>query len=93
MAHANLAPRLLTKKQAAAYLGYASAEVMDHLAIAPIRLREVGSGSAPRYDRLALDNYIDSLSGSPDVPQASVFETEAEAALGEWMASRATLSA
>lgn len=50
-------PRLLTDDMAAAYL-CVSAGKLRTMPVSPIRL-----GGSVRWDRIALDNYVDSLGG------------------------------
>ena len=48
------ARRLLTSDEAAAYLGVSLSTMQKHVKVAPINI-----GSAVRYDREALDRWID----------------------------------
>lgn len=83
--------RLLTASQAAAYLGYETAGLLKNLPVRPIRLAEVGPGSAPRYDVRALDRFLDRLSGleAASVPANDDNSDVAQTALEEWKANRA----
>ena len=56
-------PRLLNATQASLYLGFRSPELLKNIPVQPIRIAGVGVGRAPRWDRLALDRWLDSLSG------------------------------
>ena len=89
MARPHIIPRLLSKKEAAAYLGYASAEVLDGLPIKPVRLNEIGAGSAPRYDRMVLDEFIDRRSGRCNAGPGEGAQLDADAALNDWKVRRA----
>ena len=82
------APRLLTGPQAAAYLGFKSVELLRNIPVKPIRLSPVGAGRAPRWDRRALDRYLDCLSSIEGAapPADEGFAMEAE--LSVWRARR-----
>ena len=82
-------PRLMNAKQAAAYLGYKSVEVLNNISVKPIKLAEHGPGSAPRFDRVALDLYLDSLSNIDGRKEPMNVEDEAESAFAKWELSRA----
>ena len=78
------ASRLFTKRETARYLGYKTASIIDIVGIVPIRLNESGPGSSPRYDKNALDDYLNNLSGlcrSASIPNA---DDDAKRALQEW---------
>lgn len=85
----HLSPRLLNATEAAAYLGYASTDVLRHLPIQPIRLTASGAGSASRWDLRALDALLDERSGiaGPDRPQADDYDSP-EADLAAWRMKR-----
>jgi hypothetical protein len=55
--------RLMNAAEAARYLGYDSVEVLKNIPVPPIRLTSVGVGRGPRYDRHAIDSWLDELSG------------------------------
>jgi hypothetical protein len=59
-------PRLLTQSQAAAYCGLCAENFKKACPIKPISLLE----RIPRYDRQALDRWIDSLNSPP--PEADL---------------------
>ena len=84
-------PRLLTAEQAAAYLGYETTGVLANVPIKPVKLAEKGAGCQRRYDRAALDAWLDRLSGlsvaAASEPDAD--EDPAEAVFGDWRAKRA----
>jgi hypothetical protein len=86
-------PRLLTASEAAAYLGYTSSEVLRAIPVAPIRLATVGVGAGPRYDKVALDRWLDRLSGlhANDEPHLPAEDGETE--LEEWMLRHARQTA
>lgn len=65
-----ISPRLLSKIETAHYLGYRSTANLSLIPIKPIRLSEVGGGTSPRYDRHALDRWLDGLSGPAQAPTA-----------------------
>lgn len=85
----HLSPRLLNATEAAAYLGYASTEVLRHLPIKPVKLTASGVGSGPRWDLRALDALLDGRSGiaRPDMQQADDYDSP-EADLAAWRAKR-----
>lgn len=82
------APRLLTGPQAAEYLGFKSVEVLRSIPVDPIKLSTVGAGRAPRWDRRALDRYLDSLSSIEDSAPLVDDDVALEAELGAWRANR-----
>ena len=65
-----LPPRLLTAEQAAAYLGYATTGLLAKIPVQPVQMTTAGAGSLPKYDRAALDAWLDRLSGL-SVPTAA----------------------
>jgi hypothetical protein len=67
-----LLPRLLTVDQTARYLGFASTAALKNLPIKPIHFVEVGPGRSPKYDRVALDRWLDELSGVGVRPKPAV---------------------
>ena len=77
--------RLLTARQAAAYLGYVGTDILDVLPVNPIYLRLTGS---PRWDKKALDQLLDRLSELDQPIPTSADRSEAEAALQAWRARR-----
>lgn len=82
--------RLLTPGEAANYLGFRSTAVLRGLPIAPIHLATVGVGRAPRYDRKALDAYLDARSGLANSAAANDADDrqEAETELEAWSRNR-----
>lgn len=84
-----IAPRLLTAEQAAAYLGYATTGLLANIPVKPIQMAETGPGSQPKYDRRALDAWLDRLSGlsSPD-RGAGEGGDDAEASYAAWRTAR-----
>lgn len=54
-------PRLLNQQQAAAYCGLCVSNFVKACPVRPVKLLE----RIPRYDRHALDRWIDSLDNSP----------------------------
>lgn len=57
---APMSPRLLTAEQAAAYLGEIPVAAFKRMALGVVPL-----GAHIRYDRVALDAYLDGLAGMP----------------------------
>lgn len=82
------APRLLTARQAAEYLGFKSVTLLRSIPVEPIRLSTVGVGKAPRWDRRALDRYLDSLSSIDEAAPPADDDFALEAELGVWRAGR-----
>lgn len=93
---APLEPRLLTPEQAAQYLGYASTAVLAGIPIAPVHVAGSGVGKGPRYDRKALDAWLDRLSGLSGPPAALAAvpgPEEADDKLAAWRARKAARGA
>ena len=88
-----IAPRLLTAEQAAAYLGYATTALLANIPVQPIQMTMTGPGSQPKYDRRALDAWLDRLSGlsvPPTAAQAGAGPADdPDAQFASWQASRA----
>lgn len=85
-------PRLMTAAQAARYLGCESTAVLANIPIKPVKLAERGSGCQPKFDRAALDAWLDRLSG---LSLAMARDDDAggslaQAAFADWRAKRAT---
>ncbi len=86
-----LVSRLLNAKEAAQYLGFKSPEVLKNIAVQPIRLAANGLGKAERWDRRALDAYLDNLSGlgnHPTLPAGA--DNDAASEFEAWNRGRAT---
>lgn len=88
-----IAPRLLSAEQAAAYLGYATTALLANIPVQPIQMTMTGPGSQPKYDRRALDAWLDRLSGL-SVPAAAAEAgagptDDPEAQFANWRAARA----
>lgn len=82
-------PRLLTAEQAAAYLGYATTGLLANIPIRPVQMAATGPGSLPKYDRRALDAWLDKLSGLSVASGGAGEADDAEAAYERWKATRA----
>lgn len=84
------APRLLTGPQAAIYLGFKSPELLRNVPVKPVQLSVVGVGRAPRWDRVALDRWLDGLSLLEPEPEPGWpgGDGELEAELDVWRAGR-----
>ena len=80
--------RLLTAKQAVSYLGYKSCAVLRNLPFPPLRIAEVGIGKGPRYDRKALDDWLDRKSGLERPSAESSPMANAQSAFDEWKLRR-----
>lgn len=72
----HIVPRLLSKKEAAAYLGYKSTWILEKLDIKPISIATVGGSSRELYDRRAIDLYLDRLSGVENIGEIAEPEEE-----------------
>lgn len=79
----HISPRLLTAHQAAAYVGYKSTEVLKRIPVRPVVLAD-GKASANRWDRSAIDRWIDGLSGVQ--PNVTPVEVDLEAEYAAWEA-------
>lgn len=80
-----LPPRLLNKKQAAAYLGYKTTLILDRLDIRPISIATVGGRYRELYDRLAIDSYLNIQSGIANIGEiASIEEDDPDEAFRRW---------
>lgn len=88
---ATILPRMLNAEQAAAYLGYATTGLLDNIPVKPVKMANDGPGSQPKWDRCALDAWLDRLSGlSVPPPQGGAGEGgDGEAAYANWKARRA----
>lgn len=85
----SVAPRLLSAEQAASYLGYATTALLANIPVRPVQMAEKGPGSLPKYDRRALDAWLDKLSGLSVANAGPEEEDVAEAAYEAWKARRA----
>ncbi len=86
---APIQPRLLTAEEAAAYLGYKTTEILARI---PVKSAPVAQGGAPRWDRVAIDRWLDIRAGLapeslPDV-LADGSQGEADSELQAWRAQR-----
>lgn len=83
-------PRMLTAEQAAAYLGYATTGLLENIPVKPVKMAVAGPGSQPKYDRVALDTWLDGLSGLsvPASKSGAGEPVNGEAAYADWKASR-----
>lgn len=86
-APASAPARLLNANQASQYLGFRSIELLKNIPVKPVQLSVVGVGRAPRWDRLALDRWLDTLSGL-NGPSPEVSEEGVDAEFDAWKASR-----
>lgn len=81
-------PRLLNASEAARYLGFASTELLANVGVKPIQLATLGVGTAPRYDRYALDDLIDQRSGVGSARDRCEPEPDAQTEYDEWRRCR-----
>ena len=72
MPRREIEPRLLTKEQAASYCGVSAPVFSDRCPVAPVALGE--GERLRRWDRAALDAWIDSLSGTREVSEIDWIE-------------------
>lgn len=78
----HILPRLLTAAQAAAYVGYKSTEALKGIPVRPIVVID-DRPAARRWDRKALDLWIDDLSGIGAAKSDDEEDLEAEVAAWE----------
>lgn len=78
----SILPRLLTATQAAAYVGYKSTEVLKRIPVRPVVITD-DHPSARRWDRNALDRWIDDLGGLCNATSSGAGDLEAEFAAWE----------
>jgi hypothetical protein len=76
------APRLLTERAAAEYLSIPVAGVRR------IAAGRVVLDGRVRWDRLALDEWLDAMRGRAPTSAANQNQTKADAALAEWLADQ-----
>lgn len=89
-----IAPRMLTAEQAAAYLGYATTGLLANIPVKPVQMAESGPGSQPKWDRAALDAWLDRLSGLRSEPPAeNAPAQDPDAAYEVWKEARGARSA
>lgn len=84
---------MLTAEQAAQYLGYETTGVLANIPVQPVQMVRPGlPGSQPKYDRYALDAWLDRLSGL-SVPAGRLALAEGpqdvEEGYATWRAARA----
>lgn len=72
MPRRDVEPRLLTKEEAASYCGVSPPVFSDRCPVAPVALGE--GARLRRWDRAALDAWIDSLAGKPDISETDWIE-------------------
>ena len=88
---APIQPRMLSAEEAALYLGYETTGILANIPVRPVQMAAKGPGCQPKYDRHALDAWIDTLSGLsvPGAVQPAAQEDPAEAVFATWRAKRA----
>tara|TARA_R110000787_G_scaffold99052_9_gene203544 strand:+ start:385 stop:684 length:300 start_codon:yes stop_codon:yes gene_type:complete len=86
---APIVPRLLTAAQTATYLGYRSIAILRALPIYPIRLSSCETGGAPRWDKVAVDAWLDTKSDLKPTPSNGRDDADVEVELNAWRAGRA----
>jgi len=84
----SIPPRLMTAIQAARYLGFKSSQVLKRIPVEPILVSDDGLTRTRRYDRKALDVWLDERSGLAAPEPRSAYDpgVEAEAAELEFSA-------
>ena len=85
---APIVPRLLTAAQTATYLGYRSTAILRSLPIHPIRLSSGETGAAPRWDKVAVDAWLDTMSDLTRMLTIDNKTEDLEAELNSWSAQR-----
>lgn len=89
-----ITPRLLSKKDAAAYLGYKTTTILDKINIKPIPIATIGGRNRELYDRAALDHYLDCLSGIQNIGEsAKAKEDDPDEAFRRWDQGRKAYAA
>ncbi|WP_395944404.1 hypothetical protein [Brevundimonas sp.] len=78
----SIQPRMFTAQQAATYVGYKSTDILRRIPVTPVSLASNGD-AAPRWDRVALDQWLDGLGG---IGVASSQATDLEADFAAWEA-------
>jgi len=79
----SIQPRMFTAQQAATYVGYKSTDILRRIPVSPVSLSTRGD-AAPRWDRVALDRWLDAL-GSLDVTSSQT-TSDLEAEFAAWEA-------
>jgi len=83
-----ITPRLLTAAQTANYLGYRCTAILRSLPVRPLRISLTDAGGSPRWDRAALDRWLDEMSNLGSVLTNDHEPAGVEAELTEWRARR-----
>lgn len=86
---APIVPRLLTAAQTATYLAYRSTAILRTLPIHPIRLSSGETGGAPRWDKVAVDAWLDTMSDLERISSNDHDDADVEDELNAWRAGRA----
>lgn len=88
---ARILPRMLSADEAALYLGYDTTGLLANIPVRPVQMAATGPGCQPKYDRHALDAWLDTLSGLsvPGAAPPAAQEDPAEAEFATWRARRA----
>lgn len=78
-------PRLLSASDAARYLGYKSVDALKRIPVHPLTIIDGGVRGAPRWDKKAIDLWLDSLSSISANSNDNIAETEdVDAELQAW---------
>ncbi|WP_145998292.1 hypothetical protein [Caulobacter flavus] len=81
-------PRLLNAKEAAQYLGFETRDVLKSIPVKPIELSVTGSGSSKRWDRRAIDQWLNEKSGLLSRPALESGHDVAQAEFDAWLAAQ-----
>ncbi|MET3780152.1 hypothetical protein ABIC32_000782 [Brevundimonas sp. 1080] len=78
----SIQPRMFTAQQAASYVGYKSTDILRRIPVGPVSLSQKGD-AAPRWDKVALDRWLDGLGGMNSERPETDLDLEAEFAAWE----------
>lgn len=78
-------PRLLSASDAARYLGYKSVDALKRIPVRPLNIIDGGVRGAPRWDKKAIDLWLDILSSISANSNDNIAEVEGvDAELQAW---------
>lgn len=84
-AAAQVLPRLLSASDAARYLGYKSVDALKRIPVRPLNIIDGGVRGAPRWDKKAIDLWLDILSSISANSNDNIAEVEGvDAELQAW---------
>ncbi|MFT4251657.1 MAG: hypothetical protein QM608_04145 [Caulobacter sp.] len=80
-------PRLLNAKEAARYLGYETTSVLANIPVKPLVMTATGQGVSKRWDRHAIDRWLDDVGGLTSSVSATA-GSAADDAFEKWAAAQ-----